>query len=95
MAETIGKITNIKVASFLPGSVNSFDVGAITLKETSTGTSWLFYVWNSRDDDVPLHRVLQSQRLALVREAAFRSLIVHAFHDNDSQILTEITVDIP
>ncbi len=51
MAETIGKITNVKVASFLPGSVNSFDVGAITLKETSTGTSWLFYVWNSRDDD--------------------------------------------
>jgi len=95
MAETIGKITNIKVASFLPGTVNSFDVGAITLKETSTGTSWLFYVWNSRDDDVPLHRVLQSQRLALVREAGVRSLIVHAFHDNDSQLLTEITVDIP
>jgi hypothetical protein len=39
--------------------------------------------------------VLQSQRLALVREAAFRSLIVHAFHDNDSQLLTELSVDIP
>jgi hypothetical protein len=95
MAETIGKITNIKVASFLTGTVNSFDVGAITLKETSTGTSWLFYVWNSRDDDVAVHRVLQSQRLALVREAAFRSLTVHAFHDNDSQLLSELTVDIP
>ena len=95
MAETIGKITNIKVASFLTDTVNSFDVGAITLKETSTGTSWLFYVWNSRDDDVAVHRVLQSQRLALVREAAFRSLTVHAFHDNDSQLLSELTVDIP
>jgi hypothetical protein len=95
MAETIGKITNVKVASFLPGSVNSFDVGAITLKETSTGTSWLFYVWNTRDDAPALQRVLNSQRLSLVREAAFRSLVVHAFHDNDSQILTEITVDIP
>ena len=48
MAETIGKITNIKVASFLPGTVNSFDIGAITLKETSTGTSWLFYVEQPR-----------------------------------------------
>jgi hypothetical protein len=95
MAETIGVITNVKVASFLTGTVNSFDVGAITMKETSTGISWFFYLWNSRDDDLPVRRVLESQRLALVREAAFRKLKVHAFGDGVSSILTEITVDIP
>jgi hypothetical protein len=95
MAETIGVITNVKVASFLTGTINSFDVGAITLKETSTGVSWFFYLWNSRDDDLPVRRVLESQRLALVREAAFRKLTVHAFGDGASSILTEITVDIP
>lgn len=93
--ETIGIVTNIKVASFLTGTVNSFDVGAITLKETGTNISWFFYVWNSRDDAPAVYRVLQSQRLALIREAAFRKLKVHAFHDNDSSVLTEITVDIP
>jgi len=95
MAETIGKITNIKVASFLPGTVNSFDVGAITMKEAGTGISWFFYIWNSRDDAPAVQRVLESQRLALVREAAFRKLTVHVFHDNDSSLLSEITVDIP
>ena len=95
MAETIGKITNIKVGDFLPGSPNAFDVGAITLKETSTGTSWMFYIWNSKSNEVAFKRVLQSQRLALCREAAFRGLTVHAFHETDSQLLTEITVDIP
>jgi hypothetical protein len=93
--ETIGTVTNIKVASFLTGTPNSFDIGAITVKETSTGTSWFFYIWNSRDDAPAVYRVLQSQRLALVREAAFRKLKVHCFHDNDSSVLTEITVDIP
>jgi hypothetical protein len=95
MAETIGKITNVKAASFLIGTVNAFDVGAITLKETSTGASWLFYIWNSKDDEPAVHRVLQSQRLALAREAAFRKLTVHAFHDDNSSVLTEITVDTP
>jgi hypothetical protein len=95
MAETIGIVTNIKVASFLTGTVNSFDVGAITLTETSTGISWFFYIWNSRDDDPAVFRVLQSQRLALVREAAFRKLTVHVFADGVSSVLTELTVDIP
>jgi len=68
MAETIGKITNIKVNSFLQGAVNAFDLCNVTVKETSTGTSWLFHLWQSRDDDAAVHRVVETQRLALVRE---------------------------
>ena len=51
MAETIGKITKIKVMSFLPGTVNAFDIANITVKETGTGQTWLFHLWQSRDDD--------------------------------------------
>ena len=51
MAETIGIITNVKVASFLVGGPNEFDVGAITVKETSTGISWFFYLWLTHVDD--------------------------------------------
>jgi hypothetical protein len=94
MAETIGKISNIKVGSFLPGGVNEFDIGTITLKETTTGTSWLFYLWNSRSDAPAIQRVLQTQRLALAREAAFRKLTVHVWHDSDSSIVSEMQVDI-
>lgn len=95
MAETTGRITNIKLGSFLTGTVNSFDIGTITVKETGTGASWLFYLWNSRDNELAVRRVLQSQRLALAREAAFRKLTVHVFHQNDSSIVDEIQVDIP
>ena len=65
------------------------------MTETSTGLSWLFYIWDSRDDDLAVRRVLQSQRLALVREAAFRKLTIHLFHVEDSGLVDEITVDIP
>jgi hypothetical protein len=95
MPETIGKITNIKVGSFLQDTVNAFDIGTVTLKETSTGASWVFYVWNSRADAPALQRVLNAQRLALVREAAFRHLVVHLWHQIDSSIVDEIQVDTP
>jgi hypothetical protein len=95
MAETIGKITNIKVNSFLTGTVNSFDICTITVKETSTGTSWLFYLWNSRDDEIAVRRVTQTQRLALAREAAFRKLTVHVFAESDSGLVDGIQVDMP
>jgi hypothetical protein len=95
MAETIGTITNIKVYSFFPGTVNAFDICNVTVQETSTGTSWLFHLWNARDDDTPVHRVTQSQRLALVREAAFRKLTLHIFAESDSGLIDGITVDIP
>jgi hypothetical protein len=94
MAETIGKVTNIKVGSFLTGTVNSFDIGSITVKETTTNLTWLFYIWNSRDNETALRRILQTQRLALVREAAFRKLTVHVFHQNDSSLIDSIQVDI-
>jgi hypothetical protein len=93
MAETIGKITNIKVYSFLPGTINAFDTCDISVKETSTGTSWLFHLWLSRDDDLPVHRVVESQRLALAREAAFRKLTVHVFAQPDSGFIDGIQVD--
>ena len=95
MAETIGRITNIKVMSFLPGTVNAFDIANITVKETSTGTSWLFHLWQSRDDDTAVHRVVESQRLALAREAAFRKLTVHVFAQPDSGFVDGIQVDTP
>jgi len=94
MAETIGTITNIKVNGFLQGTANAFDICNITLKETSTGTSWLFHLWQSRDDDAPVHRVVETQRLALVREAAFRKLVVHIFAESDSGFIDGIQVDI-
>ncbi|HEY4271030.1 MAG TPA: hypothetical protein VGM65_03425 [Candidatus Udaeobacter sp.] len=95
MPETIGKITNIKVYSFLPGTTSAFDTCNISLKETSTGTTWLFHLWQSRDDDQPVHRVIESQRLALAREAAFRKLTVHVFAESDSGFVDGIQVDMP
>lgn len=95
MAETIGKITNIKVNSFLQGTINAFDICNITVKEAGTGTSWLFHLWQSRDDDPAVQRVIQTQRLALVREAAFRKLTVHVFAQSDSGFIDGIQVDTP
>ena len=93
MAETIGIITNIKVMSFVPSTVNAFDICSLTVKEATTNVSWLFYLWNARDDDTPVHRVTQSQRLALSREAAFRKLTVHVFAESDSGLVDGIQVD--
>lgn len=95
MAETIGKITSIKVNSFLQGTVNAFDLCNITVKEAGTGTSWLFHLWQSRDDAPAVNRVIESQRLALVREAAFRKLTVHIFAQSDSGFIDGIQVDTP
>jgi hypothetical protein len=95
MAETIGKITNIKVMSFLPNTVNAFDIANISVRETSTGQTWLFHLWQSRDDDTAVHRVVESQRLALVREAAFRKLTVHIFAQPDSGFVDGIQIDTP
>ena len=95
MAETIGKVTNIKLATITPGFPNAIDVGAFTLLETSTHISWLFYLWVSHAADPPIDRVLQAERVALLREAAFRHLTVHAFHDPASDSVFEITVDTP
>ena len=95
MAETIGKVVNIKVLSFLQGTINAFDIANISVKEAGTGTVWLFHLWLSRDDDAPVHRVIESQRLALVREAAFRKLTVHVFAQSDSGFVDGFTVDIP
>lgn len=95
MAETIGKIINIKVNSFLQGTINAFDICNITVKEAGTGTSWLFHLWQSRDDDPAVQRVIQTQRLALVREAAFRKLTVHVFAQSDSGFIDGIQVDTP
>jgi hypothetical protein len=38
--------------------------------------------------------VLQTQRLALAREAAFRKRVVHLWHETDSSLVDEIQVDI-
>jgi hypothetical protein len=94
MPVTIGKITNIKLGSFLQGTVNAFDIGTVTLHETASGADWVFYLWNSRADTPALQRVLQTQRLALAREAAFRNRVVHLWHETDSSLVDEIQVDI-
>jgi hypothetical protein len=95
MAEMIGKITSIKVNSFLQGTVNAFDLCNITVLEEGTGASWLFHLWQSRDDAPAVNRVIESQRLALVREAAFRKLTVHIFAQSDSGFIDGIQVDTP
>jgi hypothetical protein len=94
MAETIGVVTNIKVYTFLTGSVNEFDTCSLTVNETSTGTNWFFYLWNAPDTDAAVHRVTQSKRLALLREAAFRGLTVHIFAESDSSLIDGFQVDI-
>ena len=65
------------------------------MKETSTGAEWLFYLWNSRDNEPAVKRVLHTQRLALAREAAFRKLPVRVTHEQDSSIVDQFQVDIP
>jgi hypothetical protein len=95
MAVVIGKITNIKVSSFLPDTVNSFDIGTVTIKENGTNASWFFYLWNSRDADPAVKRVLHTQRLALAREAAERKFTVHITHQSDSSIVDSLQVDYP
>jgi hypothetical protein len=92
--QSVGKITNIKVGSFLQESVNAFDIGTVTLHETATNADWVFYLWVTRADAPALQRVLQTQRLALVREAAFRNRVVHLWHQIDSSVVDEIQVDI-
>ena len=68
---------------------------AFSLKENGSGTTWLFHLWLSRDDDQPVHRVVESQRLALVRDAAFRQLTVHIWAESDSGLVDGLQVDIP
>jgi hypothetical protein len=94
MPETVGKITNIKLGSFLQDTVNAFDIGTVKFHETATGADWVFYLWVTRADAPALQRVLQTQRLALAREAAFRKRVVHLWHETDSSLVDEIQVDI-
>ena len=91
---TIGTITNIGVYTFLTGSPNEFDYGKIIVNETSTNISWVFFIWEASVNDLPVHRVLQSQRMALLREAAFRGLTVHIYAESDSSVVDGFTVDI-
>jgi hypothetical protein len=95
MPETIGKITNLKVGSFLPDTVNAFDICALTIRENQTNTSWTFYLWNNRDSDPAVKRVVSTQRLALAREAAIHKLTVHVTHQNDSSLIDSLQVDFP
>lgn len=95
MAEKIGTIVDIKVGTFLPGATNEFDVGNFTLRETATGATWLFYIWNARSNAPAVQRVLHSQRLALAREAAFRKATVHVWHEEGSSNIDQMKVVIP
>ena len=95
MPELIGKITNIKVGNFLPDTVNAFDIGTVTIKESGTNVSWLFYLWNTRDSAPAVKRVRETQRLALAREAATRKLTVHIVHQNASSIVESLQIDYP
>ena len=64
------------------------------MNSTASGADWVFYLWNSRADAPALQRVLQTQRLALAREAAFRNRVVHLWHETDSSLVDEIQADI-
>ena len=93
--EMIGKITNIKLGTLLAGSPTETDFCAITVKETSSGKLFVFHLWSVRIADLPEHRVEQSQRLAVAREAAFRKLTVHLFHDSTASLVDQIQIDTP
>jgi hypothetical protein len=94
MAEMIGRITDIKLSTWLPGGVNEFDTCMMTLQEAN-GSRWLMILWNSRRNAPTIERIRQTQRLALAREAAFRQLPVHLGHDDNSSVVDWIKVDIP
>ena len=49
MPEKVGLIKDIKLGSWLAGSVNAFDVCIVTLQEANGG-SWAMFLWNSRAD---------------------------------------------
>lgn len=94
MPEKVGLIKDIKLGSWLAGSVNAFDVCIVTLQEANGG-SWAMFLWNSRADAPTIDRILQTQRLALAREAAFRKLTVRLLHASASSIVDHIKVEIP
>ena len=95
MAEKVGVIKSIKAGSWLAGTVNAFDICIVQLLEDISGATWSIFLWNSRSDAPIVDRVLETQRLALAREAAFRGLKVHLWHQDDSSIVEHIQVDIP
>ena len=94
MAEKIGRITDLKLATFFPGSPSAVDACMVTLEEASTATT-IFFLWVSRPNTSTYNRILETQRLALAREAAFRRLTVHLFHESGSSIVDQIKVDMP
>jgi hypothetical protein len=94
MAEKIGLIKSIKAGSWLAGTVNAFDICIVQLLDAN-GANWSMFLWNSRSDAPIVDRVLETQRLALAREAAVRKLKVHLWHQDDSSIVDQIQVDIP
>ena len=63
--------------------------------QEANGGSWAMFLWNSRADAPTIDRILQTQRLALAREAAFRKLTVRLLHASASSIVDHIKVEIP
>lgn len=94
MAEKVGLIKDIKLGTWLAGSPLAFDICIVTIKE-ATGASWSMFLWNNQATAPGVERILQTQRLALAREAALRGLQVHLWHLNDSSIIDQIKVDFP
>jgi hypothetical protein len=94
MAEIVGRITNIKLTTWLSGGPNEFDTCMLTVVEAN-GNSSLMILWNSRSNAPTIDRIRETQRLALAREAAFRRRSVHVWHESGSSIITSIQVDIP
>jgi hypothetical protein len=94
MPEIIGRITDIKLSTWLPGGPNEFDTCMMTVRE-ATGATTLMILWNSRSNAPTIERIRQTQRLAIAREAAFRRLTVHVWHEGGSSIVYSIQVDIP
>lgn len=94
MPEIIGRITDIKLTTWLPGGTNEFDTCMVTVREAA-GATTLLILWNSRSNAPTIERIRQTQRLAIAREAAFRKLPVHVWHEDGSSIVYSIQVDIP
>jgi hypothetical protein len=95
MAITTGLVSSIKVSSFIQDSPNAFDICYIGIKENANTAPLYFYLWNARSDAPAVQRVTQSQRLALLREAAFRGLTVMVTYDEPSSLISSLQVNLP
>ena len=74
MAEKIGRITDVKLATFFPGSPTAVDTCMVTLREANTATT-IFLLWVSRPNTSTYNRILDGG-LSLIEHCALETYSV-------------------